>query len=56
MRGAGRTKLGRVFLSGNDCRVLATFGSLSYNGYDNNVSRITENVLTRFVSEKLLST
>ena len=26
-------------------------GSLSHNGYDNNVSRITENVLRRFLDE-----
>ena len=26
-------------------------GALSYNGYDNNVSRITDNVLTRFASD-----
>lgn len=29
-------------------------GSLSYQGYDNNVSRITDNVLGRFVSEEPL--
>ena len=29
-------------------------GCLSYNGYDNNVSRITENVLNRFQSEDAL--
>jgi N,N-dimethylformamidase len=27
-------------------------GSLSHNGYDNNVSRITGNVLRRFLDEK----
>lgn len=42
---------GAVFSAGS----IAWFGSLSYNGYDNNVSRITENVLRRFVSEKPLS-
>ena len=30
---------------------IAWCGSLSYNGYDNNVSRITENVLTRFAAD-----
>ena len=30
---------------------IAWSGSLSYNNYDNNVSRITENVLRRFASE-----
>ena len=29
-------------------------GSLSYNGYDNNVSRITANVLTRFAADQPL--
>lgn len=31
---------------------IAWSGSLSYNGYDNNVSRITENVLRRFASDE----
>ena len=30
---------------------IAWHGSLSYNGYDNNVSRITDNVLKKFASE-----
>ena len=30
---------------------IAWCGSLSYSGYDNNVSRITENVLTRFAAD-----
>ena len=30
---------------------IAWSGSLSYNNYTNNVSRITENVLRRFVSD-----
>ena len=30
-------------------------GCLSYGGYDNNVSRVTDNVLRRFVSERPLS-
>ena len=42
---------GAVFSAGS----IAWFGSLSYNGYDNNVSRISENVLKRFVSEEPLS-
>jgi N,N-dimethylformamidase len=29
-------------------------GSLAHNGYDNNVSRITENVLRRFLDPKPL--
>jgi hypothetical protein len=29
--------------------LIAWAGSLSHNNYDNNVSRITNNVLTRFV-------
>jgi len=40
-----------VFSAGS----ITWFGSLSYNGYDNNVSRISENVLKRFVSEEPLS-
>jgi N,N-dimethylformamidase len=35
---------GAVFSTGS----IAWIGSLSHNGYDNNVSRITENVLRRF--------
>ena len=31
---------------------IAWSGSLSYNGYDNNVSRITENVVRRFASDE----
>ena len=30
---------------------IAWMSCLSYNGYDNNVSRITENVLSRFASD-----
>jgi N,N-dimethylformamidase len=30
---------------------IAWCGSLSYNKYDNNVSRITENVLRRFAAD-----
>ncbi len=41
---------GAVFSAGS----IAWFGSLSYNEYDNNVSKITENVLRRFVSDKPL--
>jgi N,N-dimethylformamidase len=37
---------GGVFSAGS----IAWFGSLSYNGYDNNVSKITDNVLRRFAS------
>jgi N,N-dimethylformamidase len=33
---------------------IAWCGSLSYNNYDNNVSRITENVLRRFTSDQSL--
>jgi N,N-dimethylformamidase len=33
---------------------IAWMGSLSHNGYDNNVSRITENVLKRFSDPKPL--
>jgi N,N-dimethylformamidase len=36
-----------VFSTGS----IAWCGSLSHNGYDNNVSRITENVLRRFASD-----
>ena len=39
---------GAVFSVGS----ISYMGSLSYNGYDNNVSRITENVLRRFASEE----
>jgi N,N-dimethylformamidase len=42
---------GAVFSAGS----IAWFGSLSYNNYDNNVSRITDNVLRRFASDKPLS-
>jgi N,N-dimethylformamidase len=35
---------GAVFSTGS----IAWIGSLSHNGHDNNVSRITENVLRRF--------
>ena len=38
---------GAVFSVGS----IAWLGALSYNGYDNNVSRITENVLRRFAAE-----
>lgn len=38
---------GGVFSVGS----IAWFGSLSYNAYDNNVSKITENVLKRFASD-----
>jgi N,N-dimethylformamidase len=31
---------------------IAWSGSLSHNGYDNNVSRITGNVLERFIQER----
>ena len=41
---------GAVFSVGS----ISWFGSLSYNGYDNNVSRITDNVLRRFASEEPL--
>ena len=37
---------GAVFATGS---ITWCYG-LSHNGYDNNVSRVTENVLTRFVS------
>ena len=33
---------------------IASCGSLYYNDYDNNVSRITENVLRRFASDEPL--
>jgi N,N-dimethylformamidase len=36
---------GAVFSSG----AISWCGSLSHNGYDNNVSRITENVLRKFL-------
>jgi N,N-dimethylformamidase len=39
---------GAVFSVGS----ISYIGSLSYNNYDNNVSRITENVLRRFASEE----
>jgi N,N-dimethylformamidase len=31
---------------------ISWYGSLFYNGYNNNVSRITENVLKRFASDE----
>jgi len=43
-------KGGAVFSVGS----IAYCGSLSHNGYDNNVSRITENVLRRFQLEEPL--
>jgi N,N-dimethylformamidase len=43
-------KGGGVFSTGS----IAWCGSLSYNNYTNNVSRITENVLRRFVSPEPL--
>ena len=36
---------GAVFSTGS----IAWAGSLAHNGYDNNVSRLTENVLRRFL-------
>ena len=42
---------GAVFSVGS----IAWCGSLSYNGYDNNVSRITDNVLRRFAADRPLS-
>ncbi len=39
---------GAVFSTGS----IAWIGSLSHNGHDNNVSRITENVLRRFIDPK----
>ena len=41
---------GAVFSVGS----ITWFGSLSFNGYDNNVSRITENVMKRFASDEPL--
>ncbi|MBM3945087.1 MAG: LamG domain-containing protein [SAR202 cluster bacterium] len=41
---------GGVFSVGS----ISWMGSLSYNNYDNNVSRITENVMRRFVSDEPL--
>jgi N,N-dimethylformamidase len=41
---------GAVFSTGS----IAWCGSLSHNGYDNNVSRMTANVLSRFLSEEPL--
>jgi N,N-dimethylformamidase len=38
---------GAVFSAGS----IAWCGSLSHNGYDNSVSRITENVLRRFATD-----
>ncbi|MBV9354910.1 MAG: LamG domain-containing protein [Chloroflexi bacterium] len=40
---------GAVFSTGS----ISWCGSLSHNGYDNNVSRITDNVLRRFASDEL---
>jgi N,N-dimethylformamidase len=42
---------GAVFSTGS----IAWSGSLSNNGYDNNVSRITRNVLERFAADEPLS-
>jgi N,N-dimethylformamidase len=42
---------GAVFSTGS----IAWCGSLSFNNYDNNVARVTENVLQRFLSEEPLS-
>jgi len=39
---------GAVFSTGS----ITFCGSLSQNGYENNVSRILENVLRRFTSER----
>ena len=44
-------KGGGVFSVGS----ISWCGSLSYNGYDNAVSRITDNVLTRFAADEPLS-
>ena len=41
---------GAVFSTGS----IAWIGSLSHNSYDNNVSRITENVLRRFIDPRPL--
>lgn len=41
---------GAVFSVGS----ISYCGCLSYNGYENNISRITENVLTRFASDEPL--
>ena len=41
---------GAVFSVGS----ISWFGSLSYNNYDNNVSRITDNVMRRFASDEPL--
>jgi hypothetical protein len=45
--GPGCMNLGGAFLSTGS---IAWCGRLSYNGCDNNVSRITDNVLRRFAS------
>jgi len=37
---------GAVFSTGS----IAWCGSLSYNNYDNNVSRVTDNVLRQFIT------
>jgi N,N-dimethylformamidase len=39
---------GAVFSTGS----IAWAGSLSHNGYENNVARITTNVLRRFLSDE----
>ncbi len=39
---------GAVFSVGS----ISWCGSLSYNDYDNNVSRLTDNVLRRFASDQ----
>ncbi len=41
---------GAVFSVGS----ISWFGSLSYNDYDNNVSRITDNVLSTFARDEPL--
>ena len=43
---------GAVFSTGS----IAWCGSLSHNGYDNNVSRITRNVLNRFLKQERFAT
>jgi N,N-dimethylformamidase len=43
---------GAVFSTGS----IAWCGSLSHNGYDNNISRITRNVLSRFLERKRFAT
>jgi len=41
-------KGGAVFSVGS----ISWYGSLSHNGYENNVSRLTGNVLTRFMRDE----